>query len=167
MIDPPARGPGGRPPGVAVIAIFLVLNAALAVLVASVESEHWTSTATLREVSQLTPGAILLLAALDVVAAVGLWRGSRGAWVLTMVLVGVSLVGSLYLYLLGDPAYLRLAIDVIIVFYLNQGAVRDYFGGLTGQPLPASAPRSPGPSTRAPSASSPGAGAPGQGSSDG
>jgi uncharacterized membrane protein (DUF2068 family) len=68
-----------------------------------------------------------LLAGLRVVVAVGLWRGLRWAWVLTMLVVGIGLLVSLYVFWLGDPAYPRMAIDIVVAFYLNQGAVRHHF----------------------------------------
>ncbi len=121
-----------RPVGVAVIAIFLVVDAALMLLQLSVDTTMSTRTATLLRISELAPAGFVILALLRLVAAVGLWRGSRRAWVLAMLLVGVGLIISLYLYALGDPPYLRMAIDVVIAFYLNQGAVRDYFDSRPG-----------------------------------
>ncbi len=52
-----------------------------------------------------------------------------------MLLAGLGLLTSLYVYWLGDPAYLPLALNVILAFYLNQGAVRSYFeaGGGTAE----------------------------------
>jgi lysylphosphatidylglycerol synthetase-like protein (DUF2156 family) len=129
-----------RPLGVAVIAVFLFVDAVVALLQLAGDTPVTTQTQTLLKVSDLAPGGVLLLAALRVVAAVGLWRGSRRAWVLAMVLVGIGLVLSLYLYTLGDPPYVRMLIDVVIAFYLNQGAVRDHFLGRTGQPEPMASP---------------------------
>ena len=79
--------------------------------------------------SDVSVGVLAAIAALKVVAAVGLWVGSKRAWVLTMLLVGLSLVILIALYLSGvdEPRYLRLAINVVIAFYLNQGLVHDYF----------------------------------------
>jgi hypothetical protein len=116
-----------RPLGVAIIAVFLVLDGALVLLQLGLDSAMSTRMATLLRISDLAPAGFLVLAALRVVAALGLWRGSRWAWVLAMLLVGIGLLISLYLYALDDPSYPRLAIDVVMAFYLNQGAVRDYF----------------------------------------
>ena len=49
----------------------------------------------------------------------------RRAWVLTMLLVGISLTLNLWLYWTGQHLYLRMAIDVVLAMYLNQGAVRE------------------------------------------
>lgn len=116
-----------RPLGIAVIAIFLVLDAVFAVAQVVTDSPFSTRIATLADVHQWVPGLSLLLAGLRVVAAIGLWRGLRWAWVLTMLVVGFGLLVSLYVLWLGDPAYSRMAIDVVAAFYLNQGAVRQHF----------------------------------------
>lgn len=116
------------------------MDAFVALLQLTGDTPVTTQTQTLLDISDHAPGGVLLLAALRAVAAVGLWRGSRRAWVLAMVMVGVGLVLSLYLYGLGDPPYVRMLIDVVIAFYLNQGAVRDHFQGRTGQPAPVSRP---------------------------
>lgn len=118
-----------RPLGVAVIAVFLVLDAILGAGQLLIDSPYMTRTGTLVEMNDGMPLLIVALAALRIVAAVGLWMGSRWAWVLTMLMVGIGLIVSFAVYWLGDPAYLRMAIDIVIAFYLNQGIVRDYFEG--------------------------------------
>lgn len=131
----------------AVIAIFLLTDAVVGVLQLSGDTPITPRMQALLDISELAPGGILVLAGLRAVAAVGLWMGSRRAWVLTMVVVGVGLLISLYLYALSEPQYLRMAIDIVIAFYLNQGAVRDHFAGRTGQPAPDARPAGP-PSSR-------------------
>jgi hypothetical protein len=121
---PPARR---RPLGVVLIAAFLVIDAALSL------GEHlfgWgtgTRQDLLNDPSGRTSLVIVVLVALRLVAAVGLWLGWRRGWVLTMLLVGISLVVNLWLYWNGQPLYLRMAIDVVLALYLNQGAVREWF----------------------------------------
>jgi hypothetical protein len=123
------RPPRQRPLGVAVIAVFLVLDAILSAGQLLFDSPYMTRTDTLIEMSDGLPVVIVALAALRIVAAVGLWLGSRRAWVLTMLIVGVGLAFSFVVYFVGDPAYVRMVIDIVIAFYLNQGIVRDYFEG--------------------------------------
>jgi len=118
-----------RPLGVVVIAVFLAIESVLVVAQILFDSSLSTRTETLLEINAWTPAAFVLLALLRGVAAVGLWRGLRWAWALSMLMVGASMVALLYLYWLGDPSYPFMAIDVVIAFYLNQGAVRDYFEG--------------------------------------
>jgi hypothetical protein len=118
-----------RPLGVALVALFMLADAliggleALGALPELLEHGHVLNT------SDASAGVLAVLAALKVVAAVGLWLGWRRAWVLTMLLVGLSLVALILLYLSGadQPRYLRLALNVVIAFYLNQGVVQEYF----------------------------------------
>ena len=116
-----------RPLGVAVMVIFLVLNAVAMVIQLVVDTPYGTRTQTLTDIHQWTPGFFVVLIGVGLLAAGGLWLGYRWAWALAMIVVGISLVVSLYLYWLGNPPYQRMAIDVVIAFYLNQGAVREYF----------------------------------------
>jgi hypothetical protein len=116
-----------RPLGVVVIAVFLVADAVLSL------AEHLLGigTGTRQDILADAEGQvsllIIVLVTLRLVAAVGLWLRWRRGWVLTMLLVGASLVINLWLYWQGEPLYLRMAIDVVLALYLNQGAVREYF----------------------------------------
>ena len=120
-----------RPLGVAVIAVFLLVDAVVGVGQLAIDTPLMTRTDTLLSITEWAPAGIVVLAVLRLVAAVGLWRGSRGAWVLAMLMVGIGLLISLALYWRGDPSYPRMVIDIVIAFYLNQGLVRDYFEGRT------------------------------------
>jgi membrane protein implicated in regulation of membrane protease activity len=91
------------------------------------DTPYGTRAQTLDDVHVWTPAFFALVAGVSLLSAAGLWLGHRWAWALTMLVVGVSLVASLFLYWRGDPPYLRMAIDVVLAFYLNQGAVRDHF----------------------------------------
>jgi hypothetical protein len=72
----------------------------------------------------LTRTVDLTLAALTIAGVVGLLAFRRWGWVLTMVLVGVSLLGDLIRVAIGQPGYLGLALHVMTAFYLNGRAVR-------------------------------------------
>jgi hypothetical protein len=128
-MTPTLSRPRQRPVGVAVIAVFLVLDAIVGAGQVLIDSPYLTRTDTLVEMNDGMPLLIVALAALRILAAVGLWMGSRRAWVLTMLIVGVGLAFSFVVYWVGDPAYVRMVIDIVIAFYLNQGIVRDYFEG--------------------------------------
>jgi hypothetical protein len=110
-----------------VIAVFLVMDAVLSL------SEHVfdLGTGTRQDVFADADGQvsliIIVLVLLRLMAAVGLWAGWRRGWVLTMLLVGISLVLDLWLYWHGRALYLRMATDVVLALYLNQGAVRQWF----------------------------------------
>ena len=121
--------PRQRPLGVAVVALFLVLDSALAATQVIFDTALSTRTQTLLDISEWMPGLVVAAAAPGVVVAVGLWLGLRWAWVGAMLMVGAGLVFSLVLYWIGDPSYVRMAIGVVIAFYLNQGVVRDHFEG--------------------------------------
>jgi hypothetical protein len=118
-----------RPLGVALVALFMLADAMVGGLEALGALPVLLDRGPVLNTSDVSAGVLAVIAALKVVAAVGLWLGSRRAWVLTMLLVGVSLVALMLLYLsgVGEPRYLRLAINVVIAFYLNQGVVQQYF----------------------------------------
>jgi len=128
MTDSAAEGTRRqRPLGVVVIAVFLVADAVLSL------SEHVFNLGTGTRQDLLADGEgrvsllIIVLVTLRLVAAAGLWRRWRRGWILAMLLVGASLVVDLALYWQGQALYVRMAIDVVLALYLNQGAVREYF----------------------------------------
>jgi hypothetical protein len=122
----PARG-SGRPLGVGVIAVFLLLDSGFAIVQLVADTPFATRIASLVELAPWMPFAIAGLAAARIIAAVGLWQGYRWAWILTMLTVGVGLVFGLFMYARGDPSYPRLVLDMVMAFYLNQQAVRRHF----------------------------------------
>ena len=77
--------------------------------------------------------AIVAVAALRIVAALGLLARVRAAWVLVMLITGVGLALTITGYALGRPDAVRLLLDVASAFYLNQPGVRAVFGIRTGQ----------------------------------
>ena len=74
--------------------------------------------------SAITRVLDLTLATLAIAGVIGLLAFRRWGWVLTMVLVGVSLLADLIRVAIGQPAYLALALHVITAFYLNGRSVR-------------------------------------------
>ena len=130
MTTPAAQGTRRqRPLGVVVIAAFLVLDAVLAIAERAFDLGTGTRQDILAAEADRISLLVIVLVALRLVAAVGLWLGWRRGWALTMLLVGISLVIDLALYWNGQPLYLRMAIDVVVALYLNQGAVREYYEG--------------------------------------
>jgi hypothetical protein len=121
-----------RPLGVVVIALFFVIDAAFAIVQIVADTPFATRTATLVEMGDWVPAFIVGLALAEIVAAFGLWRGYRWAWVLAMLAVGIGLLAALAMYVRGDPYYPRLVLNMIMAFYLNQGAVRRSFEARTG-----------------------------------
>ena len=79
--------------------------------------------------SQAGQAALVITGVAMVAAAAGLLLRVPSAWGLTMLIVGIGLVVNLIAYIGGDPNYLRMAIFVLMAFYLNQRSVRDVFLG--------------------------------------
>ena len=73
--------------------------------------------------------ALTIVGVVMIVSAVGLLLRVPSAWGLTMLIVGIGLAVNLVAYFAGDPNYLRMAIFVLMAFYLNQRPVREVFLG--------------------------------------
>ena len=63
----------------------------------------------------------------ELIIIVGLWRLQHWAWFLLMLQVGLSMLGDIRGYFYGQPVYITMVINVIIVFYLNQREVQRIF----------------------------------------
>lgn len=123
-----------RPFGVHAVIVLLVLNALAVGLDAG---RRFTMLARYADLPVLRlPGvddealnAVVrwVAAAAFVVVASGLWRLRRWAWVATMLLVGASLALGLVWYGHGEPRYLTMVLNVLMVFYLNQRDVQGAF----------------------------------------
>lgn len=72
----------------------------------------------------ITRAIDLFLGLAVLVGIVGLLLFKRWGWVLTMVLVGLSLGGDLIRIYIGEPDWLALFLHVLAAFYLNGRAVR-------------------------------------------
>lgn len=114
------------------VAVALLALLALAAAVAAVATGNVASLADdYRLAGPLGP--LLLIAELaatlilNLAAVIGLWQLRRWAWTLTILLVGLSMFGNLRGYYFGDPDYLDMALDVMIVFYLNLRETRAAF----------------------------------------
>jgi hypothetical protein len=85
--------------------------------------------------SQAGQAVIVIAGVAMLLAAVGLILRVQPAWGLTMLIVGLGLVVNLIAYLTGDPNFLRMAIFVLMAFYLNGQPVREVFLGVgSGRP---------------------------------
>ena len=122
-----------RPLGVVIVALFLLADAVVTIGQVVFDTTLSTRGETLLDIGAWMPAIVVALGVFKAFAALGLWVGDRWAWVVAMLVVGVSLVLSFYVYWLGDPSYLLMLINVVVAFYLNQRAVRDYFEG-RGEP---------------------------------
>jgi hypothetical protein len=91
--------------------------------------------AAIRETPVLGAVVVVLVAAL-VLGAVLMWRGRRSGWLIGILTTGLFLLVDLYQANRGDMNTVWMALDVVVVFYLNQRDVRDYFaiGAMGRQP---------------------------------
>src|SRR5262245_15084930 len=96
-----------RPLGVVVIAVFLVVDAVLAIAERAFDLGTGTRQDVFADQADRISLLVITLVVLRLIAAVGLWLGWRKGWALTMLLVGISLVIDLGLYWNGQPLYVR------------------------------------------------------------
>jgi hypothetical protein len=117
-----------RPFGVLVLIllqILSILGVALDVAVVQI-GQPSIFFGTVENPSLLLAFQILYIFYLLVVVA-GLWQLQRWAWFIIMVQLGVTMALELWLYFLGNPFYLGMVVNVIMVFYLNQRDVQQAF----------------------------------------
>ncbi len=77
------------------------------------------------------PVLLILVILIGLALIVGLFQLQRWAWVLVMVLTGLSMLSDLWGYLYGNYPFLSMVINIIIVFYLNQREVQLAFSSRT------------------------------------
>jgi hypothetical protein len=108
------------------VALFRALHAALLIAVVA-GAQRFLLTSPLVDVAgdiTVVRAGLIVVAVLDILAAVGLLLLHRWGWVLAMTLTGASLAVELTARYWGYPDDLGLAINVVCAFYLNQGTVR-------------------------------------------
>lgn len=69
----------------------------------------------------------MLMTVLRVVAAFGLWRLQRWGWVFNMVVLCYSMAYDVAAFVQGQPHYIAMLLNVILVFYLNLQEVQALF----------------------------------------
>jgi hypothetical protein len=99
------------------VLVILLLEAGYQVLSAFVN---------LRELGIHTraPAVAIIFAVLNLVATVGLVSGMRFGWILAMSLAGWNVGYFLVLWWIGQPAWLGMALAVVIVFLLSSRDMR-------------------------------------------
>lgn len=121
----PRRAFGRWPFGIIAVALLRMVDAtALIILGIEQRGLDMTGLPILGDSAFLTRTLDVTLAVLTIAGVLGLLAFKRWGWVLTMVLVGVSLLGDLIRVAIGQPGYLGLALHVLTAFYLNGSAVR-------------------------------------------
>jgi hypothetical protein len=117
------------PIGIIIVAVLRVIDAVTVLAKGTVLAElPVEGLPPLASSPVLTQGLDLFLAGATLLGIVGLLAFKPWGWVLTMVLVGVGLVGELIRVASGIPDYLGLLLLVISAFYLNQRSVRAMAG---------------------------------------
>jgi hypothetical protein len=129
--DLPSHAARKRPFGLYAITALLLTNAVLIVLdashsyVAGLALPRWIlqtlTRADLDQVIRLVSGSGFVL------VAMGIWTLHRWAWAALMILVGAALGEGILRYMRGDPNYLIMLFNVLIVLYLNQRSVQRLF----------------------------------------
>ncbi|HID53301.1 MAG TPA: DUF2127 domain-containing protein [Anaerolineae bacterium] len=72
-------------------------------------------------------GLLGAFAFLQAVLVVGLWQMRSWAWLLVMIVTGLSMVLQIWRYFQGFPDYVTMTINVLVVFYLNQRDMQQAF----------------------------------------
>jgi hypothetical protein len=119
------RAFGRWPFGIIAVAILRLVDASVLIILGLEQRGlDVTGLPILGDSAVMTRALDLTLAGLTIIGVLGLLAFKRWGWVLTMVLVGVSLLGDLIRVAIGQPGYLGLALHVLTAFYLNGSAVR-------------------------------------------
>lgn len=69
----------------------------------------------------------ILIFPILLIIAIGLFRLKHWAWVSMMLLVGIDMLNNLWLYTNKQPMYASMAVDILIVFYLNLHETQQIF----------------------------------------
>lgn len=72
-------------------------------------------------------GLLGAFALFQIILVAGLWQMYSWAWLLVMITTGLSMILLIWRYFQGTPDYLPMAINVLVVFYLNQRDVQQAF----------------------------------------
>ncbi len=120
---------GRWPVGILVVAILRIIDAvSLAAIGLGIQGLPTDGLPLLEDSPILTQSLDIVLAAATIIGVVGLLAFRRWGWVLTMILVGLGLLGELIRVVIGQPDHLGLLLLVLSAFYLNQRSVRAMAG---------------------------------------
>jgi hypothetical protein len=90
----------------------------------------------------LIGGVLFVIGILDLGLAYGLWTGKGWAWIISLILAILGIIGSLFSLARGGfGAVVILILDAIILYYLTRPNVKAFFGESkkivpTAQPSP-------------------------------
>ena len=113
------------PFGIVVVALLRTADA-VGLIIVALNLGQWPIAGVPLPFDELTVFRSLELAtaAITLLGVAGLLTYRRWGWVLTVVLVGLGLVGDLLRVWLGEPTYLGLLLNVLTAFYLNTRSVK-------------------------------------------
>jgi hypothetical protein len=135
------RNAGQRPTTIAILAGLLLAKAVVAAALAvgwAIGEAPFISTLGLPSLladagdSATVTTLLFALAAVLVVAAIGLFGGRRLGWLLAMVTTGVFIAADIVTFGAGAAHHVWMLLNIVTVFYLNQRDVRAAFLSLAG-----------------------------------
>lgn len=112
-----------RPFGVSVVALLELLTAIGLGLAFYLNSERDIAFGLSDEFWLTVPFRIVG----SILIGIGLWLMYRAAWFAMMILTGFFMALDLYSYITNQANFLMMALNIVIVFYLNQYEVRQAF----------------------------------------
>ena len=129
-----------RPIGIFVVSLFLFAGTAIAAVTGfsllcpgTFVDRLWTlnpaAYAEFASLGRVSGVVLLVLGVVTTIAAVGMLKGRRWAWILTVALFVIEGSGNVVKFLLGD--HLKSGVGVLIgggfLLYITRGEIRDYF----------------------------------------
>lgn len=69
----------------------------------------------------------MVLGILTFIITISLYMLRRWAWVAAMAIQGLGLLAAVFVYLRGSPNFVGMALGIIIVLYLNQQEVEQFY----------------------------------------
>lgn len=105
---------------------LLLLVPVLVILLAEAAFQMLSALVNLRDLGFHTraPAVAVIFAILNLLATVGLASAMRFGWILAMSLAGWNVGYFLVLWWIGQPAYIGMALAVVIVFLLSSREMR-------------------------------------------
>ena len=120
---------GRWPVGVLIVAVLRIIDAvSMAAIGLGVKGLPVDALPILENSPILTQSIDIVIAVATIIGVFGLLAFRRWGWVLTMILVGVGLLGELIRVAIGQPDHVGLLLLVVSAFYLNQRSVRAMAG---------------------------------------
>lgn len=124
-----------RSTGVSIIAILVIIGGLIGVL-AGLFDLGLFGTATFYGGEQFLSAAmfgagLLIVAIIQLVVGFGLWNLKGWAWTIAMIVLVIRVIGDVIALFAGGnlmAVIINLLITVIVIWYLNQGEIKEAFG---------------------------------------